>query len=145
VSDLVRIRQLTGSEPAIVVPYANDQWLKLARIEKCEIYALPEKPLLGEEERLQWAELLDPCWWMQLWKRDVTFWPIDIWSGVVFHQILRELLASELRMKTFQACRWVWCDDDNPANVNSVQTIWRLGADGNVLLGRGEPKLKAAE
>jgi hypothetical protein len=144
-AELIALRQLAGAEPAIVVPYPAQAWLKFKRIEKCEIYSLPEKPLVNEEERMLWALLLEPAWWIQLFKRDVTFWPIDMWSAVVFNTVVREMMATELHCKIFSACRWAWCNDDDPEDVRDVQTLWRLDMDGNVNWGGKPPVKKAAE
>lgn len=122
---LITIRLLTGKEPAIVVPWADDWWLTVERAKPCEIYALPDKPLAGDDEREQWAALLDPFWWMQLFDRDVTFWPVDVWSATVFQHIVLAMQQTSTRRDTFKACRWVWSDHYDPSVVTHVHTIWK--------------------
>lgn len=108
---LIPIRRLTGGEPAIIVPYESQAWLGIARIRKCEIHALPPG---GPDE------IFDSAWWMQLFRRDVTFWPIDAWSGHIFTLILLELRPSP----PFRALRWVWPKPGNLGEVQRIETMW---------------------
>jgi len=108
---LIPIRPLHGNEPVIIVPYAANAWLGIKRIRKCEIYALPE---------LAPPEVFDPFWWLQLHHRDVTFWPIDAWSGHIFTLILLELRLAP----PFAALRWVWPKAGNLGEIRQIETLW---------------------
>lgn len=108
---LTFIRPAHGDEPIVVVPYHSTAWLGIKRLQHCAIAALPESDLV-----------FAPEFWCELHGRDVTFWPIDAWSGHVFTLIYINLRACPSR--PFKALRWAWPKPGNLGELQRVDTLW---------------------
>lgn len=96
---LITVRALTGKEPVIIQPYEQKLWCGIERLRQCEIYALPEGA---------GAELYTPMAWLTLRRRDVTFWPIDVWSAHVMTLIVQSLSWPQPPNGPMDVIRWAW-------------------------------------
>jgi hypothetical protein len=91
---LTPLRTQTGKEPVIIAPYENKLWATALRLRDCEVYALPA----GAPHCV-----FAPTWWVTLTGRDVTFWPIDVWSSHIMTLIVQSIDGAP-----FKALRWAW-------------------------------------
>ena len=119
VPQLVPIRQLSSAEPAIIAPYEIRAWASARRLKPCEIYALPA----GAP-----PECFAPEWWTPLFRRDVTFWPVDAWSGHIFTLLHINLAEAHRRGHSpFKALRWAWghpAADELGMPAATIETLW---------------------
>lgn len=116
---LIPIRTMTGSEPVVIAPYENPLWATTPRLKQCEIFALPEGA--GEQ-------LYAPMAWLTLRGRDVTFWPIDVWSSHVMTLVVQALTWPVPPNGPMAVIRWAWgvpwaAELGEPEAV--IETIWR--------------------
>lgn len=120
---LIPVRELDGA-PVIVAPYGARYWHTTKRLRHCEIWTLPEVPN---------GDLREFCWWMPLFRRDVTLWPIDAYSGVVFGTFLEAFRTWTPRQQsTFDTLRIAWGHPfaeelGEPPAV--VEMVYRRGAE----------------
>lgn len=94
--------RLLKDAPVIVQPYRSELWHTTKRLRRCEIWCMPDDP--------RPEDIYDCCWWMPLYRRDVTLWPTDVWSSHIFTQITACMLQhwTPRERHTLAAVRWAW-------------------------------------
>ena len=98
-------------------------WCTLERIKHCEIYALPD----GGPNCL-----FNPIWWTVLSGRDVTLWPIDVWSAHIMTLIAQSLTKPEPPNGPFAVLRWAWGEpaaEELGQPAATIETIWKRSLD----------------
>lgn len=116
---IIPVRVFNGTEPVIVQPYESKLWCGIERLRQCEIYALPEGA---------GPELYMPHAWLTLRGRDVTFWPIDVWSAHVMTLIVQSLSYPMPPNGPMAVIRWAWGSPHarelgEPEPI--IETVWR--------------------
>ena len=96
---LLPVRTLTGTEPIVVVPAGVNYWHTTRRLKCCEIYALPHGDC---------SALMTPFAWLDLGRRDVCFWPVDVMSSRVMTLIVQALTQPEPPNGPMAVIRWAW-------------------------------------
>lgn len=115
---LVPLRTIGPSSPVVIAPTGSKLWPTCRRLQRCEVYALPEGAC---------NELMTPFAWLDFRGRDVTFWPNDIWTAHVMTLIV-VALTGEPPHGPMTVIRWAWGSPaaeemGEPAAV--IETLWR--------------------
>lgn len=120
---LTPLRMLTGTEPVIIAPPGSALWPTLRRLQRCEIYGLPE----GGDCRA----LMTPFAWFAFRQRDVCFWPVDCWSSHAMTLIVAALTRHEPPNGPMAVVRWAWghpAADELGELQATIETVWKRNA-----------------
>jgi hypothetical protein len=74
---------------------------------------------------MEWA--FRASWWTSVFKRDVTLWPVDQWSGALFAIVVNWHAQTPRRKRTFKALRWAWGHpfaDELGKPQARIETLW---------------------
>lgn len=115
-----------STQPVIIQPYRSDLWCTAKRLRRCDIYALPD-----DDRFLDEGWLYDVFWWMQMFRRDVTLWPVDVWSSHVFTTFIQHAKRewSQRERSTITALRWAWghpLAEEIGEPAATIETLWRF-------------------
>lgn len=135
---LIPLRTFSPSAPAIIAPTGSALWPTCARLQRCEVYALPEGAC---------NELMTPYAWSAFRGRDVTFWPNCVWTSHVMTLIVASLTgwnSSDAPTGPMAIIRWAWgspAADELGEPPAIIETLWRRTPESGVA---GQINVKAA-
>jgi hypothetical protein len=116
---LIPLRTFSHSAPVVIAPTGSTLWPSLKRLQRCEIYALPEGAC---------NELMTPYAWLAFRGRDVTFWPMDVWTSHVMTLIVVGLTNPHPPNGPMAVIRWAWgspAAEELGETPAIIETLWK--------------------